>query len=220
MPGPRAMVSAGGKRKKATRKGRQTLSKRISKLEKEIATSEVKYFDFSTFHTSQDITTFGSVYWLNDVIAAVGGDQRIGDQVQMTKVSLNMSIALGDTGTHNHVRLILAKDRRPNGLIPALSNILAPVGSLPTVNSLLQMESGDRGRWHVFLDEEFVVDPASPVHLVRKTVDLNFRYNNPDAGGGITNASEGTFYLFTVSDSGATPHPVINGSIRLRYTDL
>jgi len=116
-------------------------------------------------------------------------------------------------------RMLLVIDRMPNGVLPAITDILMTA----TIDSLRNLDN--RSRFNIVYDKVMKLTQTTPdaddneivnfTSYYRK-MNLKVTYNNTDTGG-IDNIVSGALYLIQIGTSGTSNASTTNA--RVRFTD-
>lgn len=140
--------------------------------------------------------------------------QRIGNTITCLSLQLKASITFPDST--NRVRLLIIQDKQCNGAVPVQADFLT--FPLNGINSFINPDS--RARFKIHHDKVYSGGAqgtvATAVNIYKK-INCKTLYNNStDIVSAITTNA---LYIVLLSDSSITPHPVLEGACRLRYTD-
>lgn len=154
---------------------------------------------------------------LNGCGQGVDNDQRIGDQITMTRLQANITITMGTTSVNGITitRTMLIWDKQPNNAILLEGEVLR--NETTPIESYLNLDN--MRRFRILLDRRHTFTALRPqvVFSFYKKVKLKPRYTN--AGATIANIQTGSLYLVFWSDqaSGGTVAPVVDARMRVRY---
>ena len=217
MPYKRSYKSKRTNRRKSYKKRPTTLSlsRRLNKLTSAV---EYKHVDFSM---NAGISNSGYFTSLTDIPQGDGDLQRDGDKVTVTSVQLRLQLHGGDI-PYNNIRIIIFK----------WNNLY----QTPTVNDLLLVPSGAgvqphcwmynldamraRPGFKILMDRTYQNQTANnqnnkkAVNIFKK---IPYRTNLQYQAGSLTGNS---LYMFAISDSAISNHPVLSGMKRVNFIDI
>jgi len=185
---------------------------------------ELNFVDTTSF---ADATTTGSVLLLNGMAQGTTASTRIGRQIQMKSVHVNVQFAaeadLGAPGAHVHWALVY--DMQTNAATPAYTDIYDAV--LPTAARNVSNEK----RFRVLAQGHCIITGRKPVaaeeigegqkQYVDKflKIPLVTQYNAGVAGTVGDIQTGGLFFVFCSDIAAGTGDVDTVGTIRVRYTD-
>lgn len=166
-----------------------------------------------------------------------GFDQRVGRKVTLKSFYIRGTVAtVSATGAPSlnsvgvsHARMIIFCDYQPNGLLPAITDLLKQQ------NSLSMLNLNTRDRFKILCDKEFVLDPylydsndpsfASASNQIKyfkkyKRINIETIFNDTN-GGSIADITTGALYMGFLSTGIAVDDTAINWNVstRVRYSD-
>ncbi len=197
-----------------TKKGLAKVKKDIKWLKKNI---EFKIAD--TVTTNISVSTTGTITPLNLIKQDIGTDERIGSEITARRIAIRGKIEnTNGTPVDTLVRIILFRERRVNGVITPLAELLSFGGaSIPL--SWRQMQNSDNIK--VMFDTTFTMDTLTHSLIPFK---LMYKLNHQVRYGGVasTIASLQTNGMFIVALSEVTAGanaPSMDLSARYSYVD-
>lgn len=164
------------------------------------------------------ITSGGAVVCLNEIGQGTALGQYIGNQVSIKSLSIRYSIILNqDTPAATSGRVIFLWDKQPEGVEPAVLDVLT------SANYLSYLNMNNRDRFVVLRNDEFSLSPeGDQTILVERHVKINMRATYPNP---VTNPTTpqyprtGALLLLYIADQAAASEPAIRGLFRVRYYD-
>lgn len=198
-----------GKRKGGIRRGMSAGVKAL-KIAKSLQRKiEWKHVDYSI--TSDSIDTIGNTYpLLEGVSKEVGDTNRIGDQINIGRISLHGSITLTSTAPINVgtlYRVSLVKGIRENATIPVMGanssaslGVWDNTGSMPLVNARKYVPNIRNTK--VLYDKVYSINPGSNVQK-RFDLDINAKGKVFYTLGGDNLVKDGGYYLMIASNNGS-----------------
>lgn len=183
---------------------------------------EVGYVDLAVAGRAFDTT--GTITLVATISQGAGTTQRVGKRCNYRSVSIKGSLFSGTTTTGALATLLLVYDRRPTGVLPAITDILV------SANSRSFNNDDNSGRFEIVRrwDYRFTGNLTTPAtgneyQMCQEFVDLK---NRPIAfkaagTGAIGDIEQGALYLVTVGDQAAgTGAASSNLGIRTRFVDV
>lgn len=168
-------------------------------------------------HTYQNSTAVSSSGNSNDTTVipqdtTIGG--RNGNKLLITKI--RVSYAFIGVDSTNVVRFLLVRDKRANGGIAQLSDVLelSGAGSTPTVYSAIN--ETNKERFEILYDRTMSLQTVGPIienHV--KTLNLSRKVVYPSAS--TTTALEGVILAMQISDSSVVSHPTCNFEVDIYF---
>lgn len=158
------------------------------------------------------VTSTGNVIPLNTIVQGIGSNQRIGAQCATSNVYYNYVIRQGGTPTSTALRIILLWDREPNGVAPAITDVLA-VSSVTSPMNLL-----NRNRFVVLDDDRDTLSTnGEQIEFVTDFRKINQLSTFTDATG--TAQTGGLFLLYLSDQPAGVTAPTLSGTWRVRFMD-
>lgn len=184
--------------------------------------AEPGYVDLAAANYALDTT--GSITLLNTVAQGAGTSQRIGKRIALKSLQCHGYMFNNTTANVNDAAFLIVYDKRPTGVLPAITDILVSVSPLAFNND------NNSGRFRILkrVDQTLVgsignqVGPASAINsdwfLNLKGLPQVFKAAGTGAIGDI---DEGAMYLVTVGGNAAgTTAASFTSAFRLRYIDV
>jgi len=201
-------------KKKLSTKDVNTIAKKAIKRTL-ASTIETKFVDTKASNAYDDD---GTMYDLTAFITQGTGDSgnRIGDKIIVNDVLVNFYATYG-VDTYNFVRLILFQWHPSSSTTPTGGDILQDIGT--NYSFMSPYVHDKRKQFRILAD--MISKPVFPTTNPLVTPLMQLRCKKPIKVG-YTNAGtagEGHIFLFILSDSGATGHPLVAWYNRLEYTD-
>ena len=170
-----------------------------------------------------DHNTTGSIVLLNTVAQGASTSQRIGKKIMLKSLQCH---ALGQAGTAavvNDCTVLIVYDKRPVGVLPAITDILN------TANSNSFNNDANSGRFRILKRWDYtlignITAPATGQEAIEgdfflKLHDLPTNYKAAGTGA-IGDQEEGSLLLVTVgSNAAGTTAASFNAGFRLRFVD-
>lgn len=204
--------------KKARRfEGRETT--RIKRLV--AASKEAGYFDVNAGSYVLDST--GSVTLLNPIPQGATVTSRVGKKIMLKSLQVRGRIANGSTAVINDTAYFIVYDKRPNGVLPAISDILTSAS--PSVFN----NDDNAGRFVIIkrVDAVLIGSTTTPTEATAKdqTWYIGLRgmpttYKSLGTGA-IADIEEGALYLVTIGNTAAgTAAATLTAGFRTRFVDV
>lgn len=189
--------------------------------QRKYSTSEVNYVDLPA--ANYECSTTGSITLLATIPQGVSVNQRIGKKAVYKSLLLRGLLKAGTTGTVGDSAVIVIYDKRPSGVLPAITDILTSISSTAFMND------NNTGRFevirridHILLGNSTTI--ASGLEAVN--IDMYIRLNKRPitfealGTGAIADIDMGALYLVTVGTGATgTTAPVLAVSARTRFSE-
>lgn len=171
-----------------------------------------------------NMDTTGSIALINTVPQGAGTSQRVGKKIALKSLQCRGSWKNGTAAALNDVAMLIVYDKRPTGVLPAITDILV------TANSRAFNNDTNSGRFRILkrIDKTMLGTPS--------TTGPDGAYNDGDwflnlrglpqtfkaAGtGAIGDIEDGAMYVVTVGSAVAgTTAALATLAFRLRYVDI
>lgn len=158
--------------------------------------------------------------WVNNVGQGAGVGQRIGQQVNIISVKIDMDIVATATTPNHSVRILLVRDMATNGVAPALQDILSAPGLDPYLSA--GINNINKGRFFIMYDQYVNISSSTSlqkhVQIYKKGMwPTVYRLN----GGTIADFQSGTMFLIAMRGTGfGVGDTVIRNAIaRIRFVE-
>lgn len=192
------------------------------------AKKETGYIDVAS--TVYGLDTTGSVTLLNTVAQGSAVTQRVGKKIVMKGLQCRGVMQNRTTAIQNDVAYMIVYDKRPNGSLPAITDILTAITSQAMNND------ANAGRFSIIKRHDDVLLGNTSVTGAVANALTDFTAKNVDwwiplkgmpvvykalGTGAIADIEEGALYLVTVGDTASsTAAAQLNVSFRLRFLDV
>lgn len=200
---------------------------KLAKAVYNVVNAEKKYFDYSNVPSAD---TSGSVQALTLVTSGTAANQRTGQSILATSLSIRGFVDVNDASTTNQtVRIIVFQDPTMAALTaaPAVGDVLEASGSAYVTMSPYTMQFPQR--YKIWYDKCFDVEPLgtgqgrrSFKKLIKFRQDANKRMQKhmfwDETGDAQTDTRGGQVYILVCSDQ-ASNTPAVRYYSRLRFTD-
>lgn len=172
--------------------------------------------------TNFEASTTGTIALVNTIAQGAGSSQRIGKTCFMRSCQLRGRAVAGSTGTVADGAFIMVYDKRPTGVLPAITDILEGI-SAQAMN-----EFDNEGRFRILRrwDKVFAGNTVTPTTgLEIQDMDNFFKINRrlvcKTAGtGAIGDIEEGAIYALSVGNvATGTTAPIFAVAMRFRFTE-
>lgn len=193
-----------------------------SSLKRRPAAREVGYVDLATAAYALDTT--GSIALLNTVAQGASINQRIGKKITLKSLQCRGFCANNATSTYNDVAFLIVHDKRPDGNLPAITDILETASASSFNNTQ------NEGRFRVLKRVDFnLIGSAANQYTECTTMNADFFLDLKSipttykaAGtGAIGDIEDGALYIVSVGSGAAgTTAAVASLGFRLRYWDV
>lgn len=207
-------------KKRTVRRAPRTQEKRIrkvvkSELKKEI---ETKYHD--RYSTGNIDTTVVAVSPATGLVRGISPNSYIGNKIKLTSLEIRGSLIAIDV-PYNLVRLLVIQMGAQTN-VPTASYLFSTTGTPPPIFAPFNKDNQDQYR--VLKDKIFrlsndgvsssnnVMVPFRMFFSGKKFRQLQFTTTSGNADGG-------DIYVCMISDSGITPNPTFQLSMRMNFTD-
>jgi hypothetical protein len=162
--------------------------------------------------------TTGAVQLLNGIQPGTALNQRVGRQIQVTHLTYRLACTVtAATGVDQFHRVLIVLDRQPNGVAPAVNEVIDG-------GSTSQYNLSNQKRFAILYDKRYYLnasgEPGSGAVLNgEKPVNILVQYNSGVAGT-VADLATNSIYMIVLGTiaAGATAGSVA-GSVRLRYYD-
>lgn len=149
-----------------------------------------------------------------------GPTNRTGIQVRSKSLTFKLNCAVGTSGV-NVNRFILFLDKQPNGVAPAIADLLTTGGSVTPIDALRNL--GNSKRFIVIRDMRWtqVSTSDSQQRVFEFTVPLKFltQYYVGQNNGTVADIATNALWFMTVGDAALGNGSLMNGVIRYRFQD-
>lgn len=167
--------------------------------------------------------TTGSIQLLNTVAQGTTVNQRVGKKVFLKSLQCHGTAFQNTTATVNDITLLIVYDKRPNGTLPLITDVLNTASSLSFNNDANSGRFRILKRWDVNLSGN-ITSPATGKEIEPADFYLNLRdlpTTFKAAGtGAIADQEEGSLLLITVGNNVAgTTAAGLSAGFRLRFLD-
>lgn len=166
--------------------------------------------------------TTGSIALLSTIPQGSSVNQRVGKKVHLRSLQCRGNVANNATATFNDCAILIVRDVRPTGALPAITDILVSA----TASSL--NNDANSGRFQILrrLDFELIGNATSLTEAAAKSSDFYLALNNKLwvakalGTGTIADSEEGPIYIVTVGSGVAgTAAATAYLNFRLRFVD-
>lgn len=173
---------------------------------------------FTNIYNQLQVPWNGNFYELCNPVVGTADTQRIGDRVTPVNIDLKLRIVSSSSDVYNMVRIIVIQAHTTafvvaTDILRVMSSLSAPYAPES------QFNYDNRKTYSVLYDRlrgvSYNVGPATTtfnINIKRKLRPIQF------TGGTVTTISGG-LYMIVISDSQATVHPDLAGTVRVLYTD-
>jgi len=202
------------KSKNLTKRSRSSLVTKqdVRKMIKSFAEAQIedKYFVLNSGPTSIDFN--GTVQDMMLISQGLSDLNRIGDEIRITSMSLNLQV-IGVDAT-NLMRVVIFKWRPAT--VPSVASILSFGGG--TANAPLSALNRDRSvDYKIYYDHTFALSTATNVSQAVSIKHIPLKGLCQYQAG--TTSGTNHLYLLVISDSGAVPNPSLQFMTRVNFTD-
>jgi len=176
---------------------------------KMLVNTEFKFHDVASV---TDVTSTAQVIDLCEIIQGTNNDEREGKSIRLKSFFLRGSARAHSSATASALRVMLVKDLRNNGTVPAITDILQSESFVSPINL-----ADDIGRWRVLMDRTYNMSVQGPTRVsLLKYIKLNHHVFY--SGSSATSNNGGSIFLVLISNE-STNGVNININTRLRYID-
>lgn len=209
---------------------KKSLSKRLSKLEREVKMDRPEMKVVENEIDAVVMTSTATTAWrqLTNIGQGVDEDDKVGRQVRLWRVrgKLNVefraTVAGGATG-YQRYRIMVVKDLAPDdvSIFPTPAEILQQYGAGPTTKVTSMKNYNRKERFKILWDKlDYVINEAGCDRKMR-FYDINIPLNGYKQNY-VSNVASATLlqdlYFVAIADA-AADGPVITGQLRTYYTD-
>lgn len=160
-----------------------------------------------------------SVTLLNGLAPGLAINERVGQQVHLMRLEGHGQVQVTpSTGVDQIVRLIIVRDRQPNGAAPAYNDVMTAVSTfaLPSLNN--------QKRFIILWDRTFQLNASAEAFsqipfAVEIPLDFKVQFNAGTAGTVADINTNALFLLAIGTEASGTTDGILNGYLRVRYTD-
>lgn len=207
---------AGGKIYVAAKMGaKKTVKKEIKQIKSRIRElkPELKYCN-TTYGTS--FATAGIVYSMVDIAQGDDTQTRSGNRVRAKLLEFNavFTYSLAHTIPVN-CRLIIFKDKEPNGVLPTTASMLSIAGEPISLRNGIYWPS----KYTKVADRIVVLSADKQTQTIRIVKRLNTPIAFNGAGGTYSAIVNNGYYVYLMTDAVAN-YPAYLYSARVRFTDI
>lgn len=177
--------------------------------------------EFKTIDVAPNVVadTTGSVTLLNGLIQGTDYTNRIGRKVTLRSIEIKgQNFVTPGTGVDQNQRVLIVHDNDPNGVLPAITDILTAVTPVALRNL------NNRTRFNILLDKRFQLNATAEPTSTRLWKYYKKMYRQEEFNGNnfgdIRDITQGAIYY--VSLGNVAPGATAGGSfanVRIRYTD-
>lgn len=167
--------------------------------------------------------TTGTITLLNTIVQGPSQNERIGKRVYLKSLLMRGFAFGGTTAVINDVATMIVYDKRPNGVVPAITDILT------SANSSAFMNDNNTSRFEVLRRKDYVLignsttpSTGQEAISVDEYIPLKKRpmIFNALGTGAIADIDEGALYLITVGNNVAgTTAASVSVQFRTRFTE-
>lgn len=203
------------RRKRGVKPTAQVKGYQLNKMQKQlkrlIPKPEIKDVDVARASTAITSTaTITNIAPVTFISASEGG--AVGDQFRAKSIFVRLAIAPNATAGVNFLRVIIIKDRQPNGVAPTIGTIFETGAS---TNYLSPINDTQTLRFKVIFDKTYTVDTDANGAQVDK---IYRRLNYKVEGQNAVPVSNGLF-MVEISDQ-AVNGPAVQWYSRFKYIDV
>jgi len=187
-----------------------------------VASRETGFVDLAS--AGYGLSTTGTITLIATVAQGASVSQRVGKKILWKSLQFRGFINAGDTGTIADYAIIIVYDKRPTGVMPAITDVLN------TANSLSFNNDANSGRFRILKRIDGVMignnlTPDTGCEMVDVSYYLKLRglpcVYKAAATGAIGDIEEGALYQITVGNIAAgTANPALTGGFRTRFIDI
>lgn len=186
-----------------------------------VASRETGYVDFATQNIVMDTT--GGIVLIATVAQGAAVTQRIGKKILWKSMQIRGKMFAGSTAVFNDVAWLIVYDRRPTGVLPAITDILVAADPNAFNNDV------NSGRFTILkrVDAMLVGSSTTPTEASAMStdcfIDLKKRKGvfKAAATGAIGDIEEGALYLVSVGNNAAgTTAATLTFAARTRFHDV
>lgn len=228
-------------RKKRTFKRGKKLTKRQKKEVKTLIARDVETKCFNGSYGEDSTVSYnGTMHDLSNISVGTGQGNRIANLITIKRFWISFYITLGESlllspDSYCNVRIILFRWREDSAVAtPLLGDILDSVSSLVNYSVQMPYNYNTRQKYEIIMDKIFQVAPepeynGSSLEKIAAGPDVNkirrYAFWGKKLGAKRIKFDDGSnhgfnkLYACYISDSGTTPHPVINWCSHLYYDD-
>jgi len=200
---------------------------RPAAIRRVLANKETGFIDTGIANYALDTT--GSIVLIPTITQGASVNQRVGKKVFLKSLQCRGVAFNNATASVNDCAMLIVYDKRPTGVVPAITDILV------SANSQSFNNDANSGRFRILKRWDFVMlGPLTGVIATQQLTDCTAQEadfflklkNLPlvfkaAATGTIADIEEGALYLVTVGDHGAgTTASTLTANFRTRFVDV
>lgn len=172
---------------------------------------------------------------MNGIIQGTDYNERLGDEVIITSISLRMLLETGDASgsdNFNYFRILIIKDTQHfnSGSPPAVGDVL----DFTSTNYLMSLPNWvNRKRFKFLYDKMHFVGQAIgedlsldnyglgfvPQKYIKANLKMHLKTNYSGTSNGPAAISKNAIWILIITDSVITPHPTFDIYFRTKYRD-
>lgn len=185
------------------------LNKALKQVKRMIPRSEKKYVDVFD-NNDTVITQAGTITLLSAINQGTTQNDMVGDNCTIVSNLFRIRITPNATSQMNYLRVMIIRDRQPNGAAPVQADIIETATDVLSALTDLNAE-----RFKVLFDKTYTVDTDANGSQVDKVFRrMKFKYTAQSSGDVRTNA----VWLVMLSND-VTDGPLVSYYNRLRFKD-
>ena len=182
---------------------------------------EPGYVDLA--YANYDLNTTGSLVLLNTIGQGAGTSQRVGKRVALKSLQCRGNIQANDAATSTDVAYMIVYDKRPTGVLPAITDILVTASPRAFNNDT------NSGRFRILKRvDEVLIGSAANQYTCCSTKSADWYLDlkglpqvfKAAGTGAIGDIEEGALYLVTVGAAAGTSAGTLGAGFRVRYIDV
>lgn len=163
---------------------KNTLTKRVTKLEQNLNAEEKKFDDTQG---SASFTSSGSIFSLGTVDQGNGVNQRIGNKIKLTGLNVRVRVYASTSSAAETFRMIIFKDNQDRGVAPLITDLLE--------NNQVEspLKQSNMGRFRILADRTLCLRDNTQASMIIMNKKLNsiMRYE----GVNLTDVVKGGIYV-------------------------
>lgn len=174
----------------------------------------VEYKNCRKTYNDEDITSVGSIAYLNPIGQGDDSDDRNGNSIRAKSILARLRITFTAGGDATQwIRIMLFQDLQNAGTVPTIAELL----DTTDVSSPRNLEN--TRRFKTIWDKTITLTAEKGGRILNIYKKLNSVVRFIDTDDTQASAGNGTYYMLTLSEQVAGNYPTIDGVIRFRFID-
>lgn len=176
----------------------------------------VEYKAVYNQYNANSVGTSATIQNLNIIDQGTSSLARIGEQVKLTRLNMNLFAQIHSSATASQMRVMIFHDKQVNQSTPSSSDIFQDNTAGDILVSHLNLDN--RRRFRVLLDRLLFMSQERPNARCTFNKKLNLHINFDGSTSSVADQTTNALYLLLVANE-ATNTPTVTGNIVTRYVD-